>query len=1050
MGQTEASDPSVRTVRHDLHWAPGPEPADPDANDMSRWQPVEPGSHSGFGSLDMAYSKSLPPGDHVTDSIHLQGWKGERVHCKLLIWSSESEEQITITTDGLQNDHYRIGKKDISISVIQYVLVDEFLNERGAACGPRDNDKTPVHLRPDILSPASGFLAQGPGTRPVWISVDIPTEAPAGLYEGTVSRHSASGTVAHRITLEVLNKSLPDPADWSFHLDLWQNPYAVARVHEVEVWSQEHLDLMRPLLTLLANAGQKCITTTLNDKPWGDDKPCYDDFGAMIKWTRKKDGTWDYDYTWFDQYVGLAMACGINKQINCYSMVPVGNQFSWFDEATSQTIRIEATPETVEYEDLWRPFLVDFAGHLKEKGWLDRTTLALDERGQEEMKRLFEFLKDTAPELKISMAGFYYADVNPLIHDFSSNWRDGGRIPEEAIQLRRASGLVTTYYVACGIPRPNNFTFSPPSESCVEGWIAAAMGFDGFLRWAANSWPQDPLTDSRYSKWPSGDTYLVYPFALSSVRFERLREGIQDYEKIRILREDLAGDHSAKAVAARARLDSFLNSIDAHTLDHLSAAQVLEQGKQILYDIVKSVYTDPPSAATEAAKDRDLQLLGHRFLTFTTVVRVRQIEVTRDRAIGPDESSIHTPREARLFREAIEEGWPGARITWAFSWLALKDQRANYRDLRQLVVLYHHLYGDEITFIPGAYFSNMYNTRDQVNRDLHEGLEMVSDMVGGGYRPQSVIAGFLSADNLRYLAEEEDIHVCQGTIWSQYAVDNGDGEGSISYPYYPSREHFCKPAQGEEDVIDCVNLDGWTVDFLNARYARARIINGIRCGSRQGVGPIETLLRQGTEIGLKEMLATTAAHFDRGFELNRFAWVTTIWEMGLVEARKIYGYQGRNGLDGLVMWLSEIRRRWPDARCITKGEFGLLWREQFKNNDDINYRFVQRGSGVCGSEPELEIKWFMNKDFRMALLRDWKADAPEQVIDFTRYDLPAREPEDPEPGQHTRNWSLMNRLNQKGTRPQDKPVSLGQLSAAEQAIIRCKYPELIPEAPEQP
>ena len=41
----------------------------------------------------------------------------------------------------------------------------------------------------------------------------------------------------------------------------------------------------------------------------------------------------------------------------------------------------------------------------------------------------------------------------------------------------------------------------------------------------------------------------------------------------------------------------------------------------------------------------------------------------------------------------------------------------------------------------------MYNTREQVNKDLHDGLQLVSEMVGDGYRPQSVIAGFLSADN---------------------------------------------------------------------------------------------------------------------------------------------------------------------------------------------------------------------------------------------------------------------------------------------------------------
>lgn len=438
-------------------------------------------------------------------------------------------------------------------------------------------------------------------------------------------------------------------------------------------------------------------------------------------------------------------------------------------------------------------------------------------------------------------------------------------------------------------------------------------------------------------------------------------------------------------------------------------------------------------------------LLGNRFFTFNTVVRVNQIETSRDVTNGEDESSIHSPNEARAFRQAIEKGWPGARITWAFSWLALKDERPNYRDLKKLVVSYHREYGDEITFIPGGYFANMYNTRAQVNRDLHDGLQMVSDLVGNGYRPQSVIAGFLSAENLRFLAEEEGIHVCQGNIWSQYSVDNGDGEGSISYPYYPSREHFCKPAQGEQDFIDCVNLDGWTVDFLSAKFPGGRDFDGIWCGSRQGVGPIETVIRQGTETGTREMIATTAAHFDKGFELNDFAWVTCIWELGLVEARKIYNYKGRNGLDGLVIWLSEMRRRWPAAKCITQGEFGLLWREQFATNDDLNYRFVQRGSGICGSDADKEIRWFMNKDFRLALIKDLQTNIPEKIIDFTRYDLKAQEPSDPKPGQHTRNWSLMNRLNQKGTRPQDKPILIEQLNAEEQAFIKRRYPNLLKE-----
>ena len=38
-----------------------PEAADPEARDLSVWKDIKPGLHSGFGSVDVAYSKSIPP-----------------------------------------------------------------------------------------------------------------------------------------------------------------------------------------------------------------------------------------------------------------------------------------------------------------------------------------------------------------------------------------------------------------------------------------------------------------------------------------------------------------------------------------------------------------------------------------------------------------------------------------------------------------------------------------------------------------------------------------------------------------------------------------------------------------------------------------------------------------------------------------------------------------------------------------------------------------------------------------------------------------------------
>jgi hypothetical protein len=64
------------------------------------------------------------------------------------------------------------------------------------------------------------------------------------------------------------------------------------------------------------------------------------------------------------------------------------------------------------------------------------------------------------------------------------------------------------------------------------------------------------------------------------------------------------------------------------------------------------------------------------------------------------------------------------------------------------------------------------------------------------------------------------------------------------------------------------------------------------------------------------------------------------------------------------------------------------------------------------------------------------------VIDFTRYDLPAHEPVGARPDKPVKDWSLINRINQKGLRPQDKPVLLKELTDAEQELIYKYCPEL--------
>lgn len=416
-----------------------------------------------------------------------------------------------------------------------------------------------------------------------------------------------------------------------------------------------------------------------------------------------------------------------------------------------------------------------------------------------------------------------------------------------------------------------------------------------------------------------------------------------------------------------------------------------------------------------------ISALQGRFLTHVSVVRVNQIEVTPTRNIGEDEVPDNSVSHIQSRRDAFARGCPGGRMTWAISWLALIDGRQQYKDARRLLVSYHEQYGDEITFIPGGYFAPMYDTREHNRQTIHQALRMISEMVGNGYRPECLVAGYMDAENMRYLAADEGIHVCQGQIWSQHGIDNGDGDGGICYPYYPSREHYLKPAQGTADFIDCVCLDGWTCDFFAAR--REGFQGGFN--SRLGVGPIESVGNLGKEVGRREMMETTAMHFDTGRALNGFGFVTSIWEVSI-------GHD-----EDLAWWLQAVKERWPDTQVLTEGAFGLEWRKHTRDNRSLNYRFDAKGTGAPGSEKDLEIQWFMNREFRLGLLRNWMTDNPPMAIDFTRYDLPAHEPQTLQ-----REWSLMNVLNQKGTRPQDKPMRLGQLAQEDRRRIFARYPEL--------
>ena len=106
------------------------------------------------------------------------------------------------------------------------------------------------------------------------------------------------------------------------------------------------------------------------------------------------------------------------------------------------------------------------------------------------------------------------------------------------------------------------------------------------MRWAYDAWTQDPVRDARHGTWAAGDCYLVYPGANSGIRFEKLREGIADYEKIRILREkaSLSADKETKVLMNK--LDEHLKTLTTeHAFNEDTLKAQIYKGEKLIKEL---------------------------------------------------------------------------------------------------------------------------------------------------------------------------------------------------------------------------------------------------------------------------------------------------------------------------------------------------------------------------------------------------------------------------------------------------------------------------------
>lgn len=377
-------------------------------------------------------------------------------------------------------------------------------------------------------------------------------------------------------------------------------------------------------------------------------------------------------------------------------------------------------------------------------------------------------------------------------------------------------------------------------------------------------------------------------------------------------------------------------------------------------------------------------LLGRRLFTPVFLLRQWQIEKGKGEHAGEFEEPLVTDERLIELRSMVAACFPKGRVTWSLSRGAILSPGDHWSVIRRRLTEFREQYGDAIVPNPVAGYTVLHRSCAEVEEELFELLDSLANWLGES--PRAVHAWILLARTIERTLERFDLDAVSGQCWSQYGVDHMSMEGSVPYPYYPSRRHFLVPGRNKDDQLDVPLLDVISLDPVTARFTRKQH----KRFCRMGLQLLETVnwKRVGPEHGLQAMQSVARTYLTDNRECLPFSWITTTQE--LVEMfRHPYSFSSYRSF-----WES-LAAEYSDLEVITTADFGRDFKVTYREND-WHYRFRARGSGVGPSDPETEIAWEFTRDMRRATLtrRRWGR-RREQLIDYVDYTQDVREHDGP-------------------------------------------------------
>jgi hypothetical protein len=560
-----------------------------------------------WASSGWKISRDKPLPETTGPAVMIRAARNEAEAAQLVVRPTVSLNGLTVRAGVLTGrGGATISAENVEVLKVRYVNVTK----------PTDKSSVPG-LWPDPLPPLKGPIDLEPGkNQPFWLRVKVPRRARAGIYTGKIGLAAQDYNADVTLRVEVYDFVLPDQMTCTTAFG-----FSTSNVFRYQKLTEDKHK--RQVLEKYWASFSDHHISPYDPAPLDRFKVTWPEVTDSIKPHHLKPV---FDWTAWDK----AMERAINRYgFNSFRLRIPGLGRGSF-HARYEPELLGFSEDMDQYKAAFNSYCRRLQEHLRSKGWLDEAFIYwFDEPAPKDYQFVmngFTKLKRAAPDINRMLT----EQVEPNLVGGPNIWCPVSyKYGHEPAEQRRKHGEKFWWYVCTGPKAPycTLFIDHPGTELRVWLWQTWQRKIDGILVWQTNYWtssaaypdrdrPQNPYEDpmgwrSGYSTakgvkkpWGNGDGRFIYPpeaaadahpaepvlnGPVESIRWEMLRDGIEDYEYLAILQKLL-----------QAKKDKLT------TRQQQKYAGLLEVPEDITSDM--TTFTQDP-APIEARRDRIAQAI---------------------------------------------------------------------------------------------------------------------------------------------------------------------------------------------------------------------------------------------------------------------------------------------------------------------------------------------------------------------------------------------------------------------------------------------------------